>query len=66
MSAAPIAPPTVDVLRHARTCYRVHTNYGQSLVADVPDDRFAEQPAPGINTPAWIFGHVAIVGNFAL
>ena len=54
------------MLDHARTVYRVHTDYGESLTADVPADRFDEVPAAGMNPPVWILGHVAIVGNFGL
>ena len=53
-------------LDSARTCYAVHTAYGRTLAADIPDDRFAEVPFPGMNPPVWLLGHVAVVGNFAL
>ena len=33
--------------------------YLNELLADIPDDRMADQPAPGINHPAWILGHLA-------
>lgn len=33
--------------------------YLRMLVADIPDERMAEQPAPGVNHPAWILGHLA-------
>jgi DinB superfamily len=33
--------------------------YLQKLVADIPDERMAEQPLPGVNHPAWILGHLA-------
>lgn len=32
--------------------------YLKDLVHDIPESRFAEQPAPGMNTPAWILGHL--------
>ena len=53
-------------LDHARRCYEVHTAYGERLAADIPADRFAERPLPGLNPPVWLLGHVAVVGNFAL
>src|SRR3954465_416435 len=31
------------------------------LVADLPDADLARQPAPGMNHPAWILGHLAIL-----
>lgn len=34
-------------------------NYFQGLIADIPDERFAEQPVPQVNHPAWILGHLA-------
>src|SRR4051812_36213437 len=34
-------------------------NYCRMLIADIPDDRMAEQPVPGVNHPAWILGHLA-------
>ena len=34
--------------------------YCRMLTGDVPDERFAEQPIPGVNHPAWIVGHLAV------
>src|SRR3954469_12960589 len=34
--------------------------YCRMLVADIPDERMAEQPIAGVNHPAWILGHLAI------
>lgn len=31
------------------------------LVADIPDEQLAVQPAPGMNHPAWVLGHLAIL-----
>ena len=37
------------------------------LLADpVPAERFAEQPAAGVNHPAWIVGHLAVAADFGL
>ncbi len=33
--------------------------YCRMLTVDIPDERFAEQPVPGVNHPAWIIGHLA-------
>lgn len=33
--------------------------YGDGLAAAIPAEDFAKQPAPGMNPPAWIFGHLA-------
>ncbi len=40
--------------------------YCQMLSADIPEERFAEQPLPGVNHPAWILGHLAISSDFAV
>lgn len=34
--------------------------YLERLVADVPDERFAEQPPGLTNHPAWVIGHLAM------
>jgi hypothetical protein len=39
--------------------------YCRMLTADIPDERFAEQPLPGVNHPAWIVGHLALSTDFA-
>lgn len=38
---------------------RFMLGYCQMLVGDIPDERFTEQPLPGVNHPAWILGHLA-------
>ena len=39
--------------------------YCRMLVADIPDERMAEQPLPGVNHPAWILGHLAFSADRA-
>lgn len=39
--------------------------YLQKMTADIAEERFAEQPLPGINHPAWILGHIALSGDSA-
>jgi DinB superfamily len=39
--------------------------YARQLTADIDDAIFAEQPAPGMNHPAWIIGHLAICTDYA-
>jgi uncharacterized damage-inducible protein DinB len=34
------------------------TQHCRRIVADIPDERMAEQPLPGVNHPAWILGHL--------
>jgi hypothetical protein len=41
------------------------TQYCRTLMADIPDERMAEQPVPGVNHPAWILGHLALTADFA-
>jgi hypothetical protein len=39
--------------------------YCRMLVGDVPDERMAEQPLPGVNHPAWVLGHLAFSADRA-
>lgn len=39
--------------------------YGRRLLEQIPDERMCEQPAEGMNHPAWILGHLAIAGDAA-
>ena len=39
------------------------TQYCRTLVADIPEERIAEQPVAGVNHPAWILGHLAFVAD---
>ena len=41
-------------------------SYCQKLVQDIPEEKLAIQPAPGMNHPAWVLGHLAIVGDMGL
>lgn len=49
---------------HVLHVYRFNLGYARQLVADVPDDRMAEQPATGVNHPAWILGHLSVTADF--
>lgn len=40
--------------------------YAQRLTADLPDARFCEQPAEGVNHPAWLLGHLCISNDYVL
>ena len=40
--------------------------YCRKLVQDIPEESLAVQPAPGMNHPAWVLGHLAVVGDTAL
>ncbi|TWT41437.1 DinB family protein [Botrimarina hoheduenensis] len=43
--------------------YRWGAETLQKLTADIADDKFAEQPIPGINHPAWLVGHVSLYND---
>jgi hypothetical protein len=40
--------------------------YCGMLVADIADERMAEQPSPGVNHPAWILGHLAYSADYGV
>lgn len=39
-------------------------SYTRKLVEDVPDEKLAEQPLPGMNHAAWVLGHQALTADF--
>ena len=41
----------------------VNLDYGHKLVADIPEERMCEQPAPGMNHAAWVLGHLTYVAD---
>lgn len=49
-----------------RTLYAFLLGYARSLAGGIDDARMADQPAPGVNHPAWILGHLAIGTDYAL
>jgi hypothetical protein len=42
------------------------TQYCGMLMADIADERMAEEPLPGVNHPAWILGHLAVSADLAV
>ena len=48
------------------TIYAFLLDYGTNLASDIDDARFADQPSPGVNHPAWLFGHLALSTDYAL
>ncbi len=48
------------------TLFAFNLSYGKLLVADVPDEQLAEQPAEGFNHPAWVLGHLTVSTDFGL
>lgn len=47
------------------TLYDFTLGYARLLNDDIDDVRYTEQPAPGMNHPAWIMGHLALCTDFA-
>lgn len=45
--------------------YAFTAHYCKSLMADIDDSKIAHQPAPKVNTPVWILGHLAICTDYA-
>lgn len=39
-------------------------DYAKKLLADIPEGDMGIQPAPGLNTPLWIAGHLAMAADF--
>ncbi len=53
------------MFEHECKLYAFVLYYARQLTADIDDARWAEQPAPGMNHPAWIIGHLAICTDYA-
>jgi hypothetical protein len=51
---------------HELKLFAFHHESAHLLTDPLPADRFAEQPAAGVNHPAWIVGHLAIAADFGL
>lgn len=49
-----------------RKVYAFLKEYGLSLVQEIDDARFADQPCPGINPPAWLLGHLVLAGELGV
>jgi hypothetical protein len=52
------------MFEHERTLYDFVLHYITQLSADLDDARLTEQPAPGMNHPAWILGHLALCTDY--
>jgi hypothetical protein len=57
---------TTTLVEPIRACLITSTGYGQMLVADIPAEKFAHQPHPQMNHPAFCMGHLAIYPDNAL
>ena len=51
------------MLTTAINVLRFLEGYGDMLVADVSPEDFCRQPLPGMNHPAWVFGHLAYASD---
>jgi hypothetical protein len=43
--------------------WSLNLGYAQRLVADIPDEQMAVQPAPEMNHAAWVLGHLACTAD---
>ena len=50
----------IDPLLHT---WNLNLGYAQRLVDDLPDASMTLQPAPGMNHPAWVLGHLACTAD---
>ncbi|MGL4420985.1 MAG: DinB family protein [Gemmataceae bacterium] len=51
---------------HDLVLFSLNQMYAHRLVADIADEHFVAQPAPGVNHPAWILGHLSIAADYGL
>src|SRR5262245_7685562 len=47
-----------------RNLYAFVLAFAKKAMADVDEAKLQHQPAPGLNTPAWIIGHLCVVADF--
>lgn len=50
--------------RYVLKTQQINLDYARRLVADVPEERMADQPRPGMNHAAWVLGHLAMTADF--
>lgn len=48
---------------HVLRAAELNLAYAKKLLADIPDDKMAVQPVPGMNHAAWVLGHLTFVGD---
>jgi len=48
---------------HVLRAARVNSEYARLLVADIADEKMADQPVPGMNHAAWVLGHLTFVAD---
>lgn len=52
------------MFHYERRLYAMMLGYCRRLVADLDDAALTRTPAPGVNTPLWILGHLAIAADY--
>jgi hypothetical protein len=48
-----------------RKLYAVVLGFARKAMADVDESKMYHQPHPGMNTPAWVIGHLCVVADYA-
>lgn len=48
-----------------RKVYAVVLGFAKKAMADVDESKLTHQPHPGLNTPAWVIGHLCVVADYA-
>jgi DinB superfamily len=41
-------------------------DFARKLAVGIDEDKMTVQPAPGMNTPQWVFGHLAVCTDYGL
>jgi len=59
------ARETRPMFDRERTLYAFLLDYARKLADGIADAHLADQPAPGLNHPAWILGHLSIGTDIA-
>jgi hypothetical protein len=54
------------MLERERKLYAVVLTLCRRMLADIADEEMTFQPAPGMNHPAWIIGHLAVTTDSAV
>lgn len=54
------------MLERERNVYALVLKLCRSMAADISEDQMTVQPAPGMNHPAWILGHLAVTTDSAV
>jgi hypothetical protein len=54
------------MLERERKLYTVVLKLCRSMAADIAEEEMTAQPAPGVNHPAWILGHLAVTTDSAV